>query len=171
MITQQIQDALNRQLNLELYGAYCYLSMAAYFHTLNLNGFASWMQVQAQEEMMHASKFFDFIVDRDGEVNLQEIKAPPKSWQTALEVFEYAFQQEKKISTEIHSLVDMSLEHRDHASNTFLQWFVTEQVEEEATISGLIDTLKLVGSDGNGLFLMNRDLAQRSFKNTEEGGE
>ncbi len=170
MITQRMQDALNGQLNLEFDGAYSYLSMSAHFHTLNLNGFANWMRVQAREELRHAMKFDDFIVDRDGEVDLQEVKAPPKKWETALDVFEDAFRQEQNVSAEIHGLVDLSLEHRDHATNTFLQWFVSEQVEEEAIISELVDTLKLVGSDGNGLFLLDRDLSQRSFGEDEEAG-
>ncbi len=167
MIRENMQDALNEQINHEFYSAYVYTAMSAYFSSKNLNGFANWMRVQAQEELQHAMRVYDFLVDRDGEIELQDIKCPPKSWDSPLAAFQKAKENETELSARINDLVDLSLEVRDHATNTFLQWFVSEQVEEEAAVNEIIDTLKLVGDDGNGLFLVDRDLAQRTLKPEE----
>ena len=161
MIKESVQAALNGQLNSELYASYYYLSMSAYFHAINLTGFASWMRTQAQEELMHAMKVYDFINDREGEVALTTIAAPKRQWDNSQAAFEDAYQHEKAVTAQIYDLVDLSLKERDHATNTFLQWFVTEQVEEEATASDIVNKLKLVGNDGNGLFILDRDLGTR----------
>jgi ferritin len=161
MIAPKMLDAMNEHLNVEFYSAYYYLSMSAYFHDTDLNGFGNWMRIQYQEELIHAGKFYDFINDRDGRVQLKPVAAPPHEWGNPLEVFEDALKHEQEVTQKIYELVDRSLEMRDHASNTFLQWFVTEQVEEEATASEIIQQLKLVGNDGNGLFLLDRELGQR----------
>ena len=161
MIKENVQTALNNQLNSELYASYYYLSMSAYFQAINLTGFASWMRAQAQEELMHAMKVYDFINDREGDVDLTSIAAPKRQWDNSLAAFEDAYRHEKAVTAQIYDLVDLSLTERDHATNTFLQWFVTEQVEEEATASDIVNKLKLVGSDGNGLFILDRDLGAR----------
>lgn len=163
MIKDKIVDSLNAQINLEYHSSYTYLAMSKYFLEQNLNGFATWMRVQAQEELMHAMKIFDFIDERDGTISFADIKKPRQEWDTPLNAFEDALQNEQAVSESIYDLVDLSLSERDHATNTFLQWFVSEQVEEESTIKEVIDTLKLVGNDGNGLFLLDRDLGQRMF--------
>ena len=171
MITPKMLEAMNEHLNVEYYSAYYYLSMSAYFHDSNLNGLGSWMRMQYQEELIHAGKFYDFINDRDGAVKLQQIAAPPNKWDSPLDVFQDALKHEQEVTQKIYDLVDLSLEMRDHASNTFLQWFVTEQVEEEATASEIIQQLKLVGNDGNGLFLLDRELGQRGPAAAEEGAD
>ncbi|MDA0745287.1 MAG: ferritin [bacterium] len=162
MLNKKIQAALNNQLNSEFFAAYYYLSMSTYFHSINLNGFADWMRTQAQEEMTHGMKIYDFINDREGQVQLQKIDAPDATWDHPLAAFQAAYEHEKEVTTQIYNLVDRSLEERDHATNTFLQWFVTEQVEEESMASDIVNKLKLVGNDGNGLFILDRDLGLRS---------
>lgn len=163
MISEKIQDAFNEQINAEIYSSYLYLSMAAYFDSINLNGFASWMRVQAQEELVHSMKFFDFINERGGAVVLKAIAGPPTRWESPLAAFQEAFKHEQKVSSLINNLVDLSLEERDHASNAFLQWFVTEQVEEEASADGVIQQLKLAGDQGGGLFMIDKEMAARTF--------
>ncbi len=161
MIAPRMLEAFNEHLNSEFFSAYYYLAMSAHFHDTDLNGFGTWMRMQYQEELAHAGKFYDFINDREGVVELRPIAAPPQKWESPLHAFEDALKHEQEVTQRIYGLVDLSLEMRDHASNTFLQWFVTEQVEEESTASEIIQQLKLVGNDGNGLFLMDRELGQR----------
>ncbi len=161
MISDKITSALNQQINLEYASAYTYLSMSSFFLAQNLHGFAHWLRIQAQEELLHGMKIYDFVSERDGVVQLSAIPAPPTKWGGPLAVFHDARENEKQVSESIYNLVDLSLKERDHATNNFLQWFVSEQVEEEAGVNKVIDTLKLVGTDGNGLFLIDRDLSQR----------
>ena len=163
MLKEKIETAFCEQINWELYSAYLYLSMSAYFLSINLNGFASWMRVQALEEVTHAMKFFDFINERSGRVTLLETKAPPKEWESPLAAFEDAYEHECFVSSRINDLVNMSLEEKDHASNNFLQWFVAEQVEEEASVDEVAQKLKIIGGDGGGLFMLDQELAQRTF--------
>ena len=163
MIGEKIETALNEQINWELYSAYLYLSMSAYFLSINLNGFASWMRVQALEEVTHAMKFFDFINERSGRVTLLETKAPPKEWESPLAAFEDAYEHECFVSSRINDLVNLSLDEKDHASNNFLQWFVGEQVEEEASVDEVAQKLKIIGGDGGGLFMLDQELGQRVF--------
>ena len=161
MLSAKIQKALNDQINAEFASAYIYLSMAACFTSVNLNGFAQWMRVQAQEEMGHGMRIYDFLNDREGEVRLKQVAAPPATWQSPLAAFENVYSHEQEVTSKIYAIVDLSLKERDHATNTAMQWFVTEQVEEEATASDIVKKLKLVGDDANGLFLMDRDLGTR----------
>ncbi|MGD0766575.1 MAG: ferritin [Dehalococcoidia bacterium] len=163
MISDGMQERLNKQLNAELYSAYLYLSMSAYFESLDMRGFANWMHVQAKEELTHAVKFFDFINSRNGRVILQAVDAPPTSWDSAQEVFEEVCGHEQKVTGLINALVSGSLQESDHATNSFLQWFVTEQVEEEASANAVLQSLRLVGKDGSGLLMLDRELAQRVF--------
>jgi len=167
IINTKITAALNAQLNMEYYSAYSYLAMSAYFLTENLNGFAHWMRVQAQEELTHGMKIYDFLDDREADIRLSTIDTPKQSWDSPLEVFEDTLAQEQKVSQSIYNIADLALSERDHATHTFLQWFITEQVEEEAIVKEVIDTLKLVGIKGNGLFLLDRDLAQRGLNGTD----
>lgn len=163
MLSEKMQEKLNSQLNAELYSAYLYLSMSAYFESLNLPGFANWMRVQAREELLHAEKFFDHINERDGRVTLRPVDGPPTDWDSPVAVFEEVYGHEKKVTGLINALVSASLQESDHATNTFLQWFVTEQVEEESSAQKVLQSLKLVGKDGAGLLMLDRELAQRVF--------
>jgi ferritin len=162
MLGQKMQDALNAQVNAEYYSSYLYLAMAAYFEAENLRGFANWMRVQAQEEHMHAMKFYNFILQRNGKVTLKAIEAPPATWESPLALFENAYKHEQHVTSLINGLVNLALAEADHASNTFLQWFVNEQVEEEANADAVIQDLKRVGNASPGLFLMDRELATRT---------
>lgn len=161
MLTEKMQKALNSQLNAELYSSYLYLAMHAYFKSVSLDGFANWMYYQAQEELMHSMKFYDFITQRNGKVQLMEVKAPPANWDSPLAVFEATLEHEQKVTGLINDLVDIALEQRDHATQIFLQWFVSEQVEEEESVSGVLEKLKLMGEAQGGLFMMDRELAKR----------
>ncbi|MEW6440689.1 MAG: ferritin [bacterium] len=163
MISQKMEAALNEQIKWELYSSYLYLSMSAHFTSVNLAGFANWMRVQAQEELVHAIKFYDFVHERNGKVVLQQVEAPPAEWKSPLAAFEDAFKHEQLVSKRINDLVDMAVKEKDHATNIFLQWFVTEQVEEESSANEVVQNLKLVRADSSGLFMLDRELAQRVF--------
>ncbi len=161
MICEKIQDAFNNQLNAELYSAYLYMSMSADFEDKNLKGFAAWMRVQAMEEFAHADKFYRFIIDRGGKVKLTAIDGPETEWATSLAVFEAVYAHERKVTGLIDDLVDLAASQRDHAAGIFLQWFVTEQVEEEASASGIVRKLQLIGESGNALLMLDRELGAR----------
>lgn len=163
MISEKISAAINNQINRELYSSYLYFSMAGYFDSTNLKGFAGWMRVQAMEELAHVKKFYDFLTSRGGRVILSEIKAPPTQWESPLSVFEDVLAHEQSVSALINGLVDLSIELKDHASTGFLQWFVTEQVEEEASADDVIQSLKLNANNPGGLFIVDKELAQRTF--------
>jgi ferritin len=158
-----MEKALNDQLNEELFSAYLYLSMSAHFSSINLNGMAGRMRIQAQEEMTHAMKFYDHIIERDGAVQLKQIKSPQASWKSTLDAFQAAYKHEQHISDRINKLVTQALGEDDHATNNFLQWFVAEQVEEEASALEIVDQLKLIGKDTSTLFMLDRELGSRTF--------
>jgi len=163
MLSERMQEALNGQLNAELYSAYLYLSMAAYYESLDLSGFANWMRVQAQEELAHAMKFYDYVNEREGRVILRPVEGPPTGWDSPRAPFEDAYRHEQKVTGMIGKLVDLALEERVHATHNFLQWFVAEQVEEEASANEVVQRLKLGGDSGYGLLMIDRELAQRVF--------
>ena len=163
MLSETMNKALNDQINAELYSAYLYYSMAAYFEGLSLKGFSHWMRVQAQEELSHAMKFYDFINQRGGRVNLLQIEAPPTQWNSPQAVFEATLEHEQKGTGLINELVELALAEHDHASNIFLQWFVSEQVEEEDSANDVVEKIKLVGDAKGGLFMLDRELGQRVF--------
>jgi len=160
---RKMEDALNKQINMEYYSAYLYFSMSAYFESINLKGFAGWMRVQGMEELTHTKRFYDFMIARGSRVILTEIAAPPTEWDSPLTAFEDALKHEQLVTSRINSHVDLSLELKDHATNSFLQWFVTEQVEEESSVDEVIQSLKLNENNPGGLFLIDKDLAQRTF--------
>ena len=162
MASERMLNALNEQIQEELFSAYLYLSMSADFETKNLKGFAHWMRLQAQEELIHALKFFDFIPEVNGEVTLLPIAQPQKSWETPLQAFEAAYEHEKHISAKINSLVKLALEESDFATKTtLLDWFVAEQVEEEATASEIVELLKMAGDSFQGISMLDQKLAGR----------
>lgn len=164
MIKQTVEDALNRQINRELYSSYLYLSMAAYFESINLKGFANWMRVQVQEENFHAMKMFDYVIGRGGRAKLLSIEAPPTEWDSPLKVFEHTYEHEKKVTGLINNLVKLSSSEEDYATYNMLQWYVTEQVEEESSASEILETLKMIGDDKTALLTLDRELTQRIFK-------
>jgi ferritin len=163
MLSEKMQAAMNNQINAELYSAYIYASMSAYFSEKNLNGFANWMRIQAQEEMTHAMKFYDFIIERRGRVLLAPIEGVPTEWDGPLAVFENALAHEQKITGMINDLVNLAKKEKDHAADSFLQWFVDEQVEEESNADEIVQQLKLMGDSGAALFMFDREMATRVF--------
>lgn len=163
MIDGKMEKAINEQINWEIYSSYLYLSMSAYFESVNLKGSANWMRAQAMEELAHFKKMYDFVLARGGRVTLSEIKGPPEEWKTPLAAFEDALTHEQEVTRRINNLADLSLELKDHASNSFLQWFVDEQVEEESSVDEVIQSLKLNTENPGGLFMVDKELAQRTF--------
>jgi ferritin len=160
---KKILKTLNDQINAEMFSSYLYLSMEAYFQSISLKGFAAWMRVQAQEEMMHGMKFYDFVNERGGKVTLEAIAKPETTWATPLAAFEAVLKHEEHVTSLINNLVDLAISEKDHASNNFLQWFVAEQVEEEASASEVVEKLKLVQDNPSGLFMVDAELGKRVF--------
>jgi len=169
MIKDSMIKALNHQINEELFSSYLYLAMAAQFDDMALGGFANWMRVQAQEEIFHAMKFFNYIAERGGRVELKAIEKPQKEWASVTEMFQAAYDHECHISECINKLVDLAIKERDYATQNMLQWFVEEQVEEEASADEILQKLKLVGESQGGMFMMDRELGARTF--TPETGD
>lgn len=169
MLNERIEEALNDQLKWELFSAYLYLSMCGYFYSIGLPGFANWMKVQALEELTHAGKFFSFLNERGGRVRLASVDAPAFNWDSPLAAFQEAYSHEQKVTARINSLVDLARQHRDHATEIFLQWFVTEQVEEESSALEVIQKLRLVGEHPASLFHLDRELAGRVFNIAASG--
>ncbi len=163
MLSEKMLKALNQQINAELYSSYLYLSMSAYFQSTNLGGFANWMRAQTQEELTHAMKIYDYVKERGNRVVLKQVEEPPSEWSSPLAAFQQAYQHEQKVTGMINKLVNLAVEESDHASNIFLQWFVSEQVEEEASADEVVQRLKLMGDAGGGMFMIDRELGQRTF--------
>ena len=162
-MNEKMSNALNEQINAEFYSSYLYVSMASYCKRLNLDGFVRWMEVQALEEVTHAMKFFSFVNERGGRVELKPIAGPPVSWDSPLAVFEGVYEHEVKVTGLIYDLVNLAMELKDHAAVNFLQWFVNEQVEEETSADSIVQKLRLIGSDGGGLYLLDQELGRRVF--------
>ena len=163
MINKKMQDAFNDQVAAEFYSSYLYLSMAAYLEDNDLPGMAHWMRIQYQEETFHAEKIFDYVIERDGRAEIKAWEAPPREWESALDVFEGAYKHEQKVTALINGLMDVAIEEKDHAAAIFLQWFVNEQVEEEASVKTVVQQLKMLGDSKAGLFQVDRELGQRVF--------
>ncbi len=161
-LSKPVQDAMNAQIQKELASAYLYLAMAAWFSEANLNGFAHWMRVQGREEMGHALKFFDYLHDRNGHVALEAIGKPAAKWASPLAAFEAARKHEESVSASIRDLYDLAVKEKDYASQALLQWFTVEQVEEEKTGRGIVDTLTMIGDNRAGLFMYDKELGRRT---------
>lgn len=161
MLSKKLQDALNEQLKHELYSAYLYLSMSAHFEAQNLRGFAHWMRVQSQEEVSHAMRIFDFINDRGGRVMLQAIDEPPTDFKSPFDIFQKALAHERKVTGMIHKLYELAVKENDYPAQVMLQWFIEEQVEEERSATEVVEQLKLIGDQGAGLFMLDRQLGER----------
>lgn len=158
----KMYTALNKQVNAEFASAYLYLSMAAYFESQNLKGFASWMRLQAKEEMGHGMKFYEFIEERRWPVTLLKIDAPTTNWSSPLAAFQMVFEHEQKVTQAINNLVVLAVDTKDYPSSSFLQWFIDEQVEEEANADHIVQKLILIGDDKVGLLLLDAELGKRA---------
>ena len=169
MLGKAVENAMNEQIRNELFSAYQYLSMAAYCESENLPGFAHWMRAQAREETEHAMKVYDFILDRSGRVVLQGIDGPLVKFGSPLEVFEKALEHERRVTAMINDLYGLAARENDYASQTFLQWFVTEQIEEEKNAGDVVETLRMIGDKSEALFLLDRELGQRQTKEQATG--
>ena len=163
MLTKKMEEALNKQINAEFYSAYLYLSMSAYFRHQNLNGFAHWMRIQTMEESTHALKLYDFVLERGGKVNLIKVEGIEAKWNNIIEVFEESLAHERKITKNINNLVDIGMKEKDNATLNMLQWFIKEQVEEEANVEEILQQLKLIKGEGQGILLIDRELKGRAF--------
>ncbi len=161
MINKSMQDAINDQINKELYSSYLYLSMAAYLEDRNLSGFAHWMRVQETEEREHAMKFYDFIVERGGRVILKAIEAPKTEWKSTLELAEEVAAHEAVVTASIHALYELALKEKDYSAQIMLQWFITEQVEEERNAAEIVSNLKLIEDRGTAILMLDHRLAKR----------
>ncbi len=163
MIDEKMQEALNEQVAAEFYSAYLYLSMSSYLDSIDLPGASNWMRVQYREEIEHGEKIFDYVMERDGRAVLKAFDAPPTEWRSALEVFEAAYAHEQKVTALLGNLLELARELKDHATEFFLQWFITEQVEEEASVKAIVQQLRLVEGSKNGHFMIDRELASRTY--------
>lgn len=160
-MSEKMLKALNEQLNRELYSAYLYFSMAAYFEDMNLEGFANWMKAQAEEELGHALRFYNYIYDRNGRVELKAVQEPPKEWDSPLAAFEAAYEHEQFITRHIHELAALAEEEKDYSTRAFLEWFINEQVEEEANVKKIVDKLKFAKDSPQVIFMLDQELGQR----------
>ncbi len=166
MLKEKMLNALNEQINAEQYSAFLYLSMSSWFHDKGLPGFANWMYIQYQEELTHANKLFNYVVERGEKPVLKAIDQMPVEWDGIIEIYEATLKHEQLITSLIDNLVDVAIEVRDHATQSFLQWFVDEQVEEEANVTEILDNLKLINGQGNGIFMLDREMRGRAFVDT-----
>ncbi|MDZ7392028.1 MAG: ferritin [candidate division KSB1 bacterium] len=161
MVSKKMEEALNRQVNREMYSAYLYLSMAAFSEHIGLKGFAHWFEAQAKEEMGHAMRFYRYVFDQGAKVTLEAIEKPPADFGSAQAMFEKTLEHEKAVTKMITDLMELAVAEKDHATQVFLHWFISEQVEEEAHAAEILGKLKFVGEHPNGLFMIDRELGAR----------
>ncbi|HOH97514.1 MAG TPA: ferritin [Candidatus Cloacimonadota bacterium] len=163
MISKKLEKAINEQINKELYSEYLYISMQAWFANQNLDGMATWMDAQGKEERFHAMKFFNYLIERGGKVALKPIDGPQVDFDNPLKAFSQAYKHEQLVTKSINDLMDLAIKENDHAAKSFLQWFVDEQVEEEASVDKIVAQLKMVGDNGHGIMMIDRELGQRVY--------
>ena len=161
MITKRMEDALNGQINKEFYSAYLYLSMSAYCNQLNLPGAEHWFRMQYDEEVIHMTKMFDYVMQHGGNAKLMQVDEPPHQFGTVVEAFETSLEHERFVTKSINELLDVAVEEKDHATRVFLQWYITEQVEEEANVEEIVQRLKLAGDNGGAIMMFDDKLSQR----------
>ena len=171
MIAAKVVDAINAQINAELYSGYMYLSMSAYCSDTGIPGAANWLRVQAMEEYTHADRLYRYLISRSARVTLTAIEGPPTEWKSLQHVFEATLEHEQKVTAMIDGLVNLASEEKDHATESFLQWFVDEQVEEEGSAQEVLDKVKLAGGPGPGLFMVDAELGRRVFTPPATGEE
>lgn len=163
MISKKLQDAINAQINKELYSEYLYISMQAWFANQNLDGLANWMDAQGKEERFHAMKFFNYVIERGGKVELQAIEQPAVDFGSPLKAFAASLKHEQFVTSSINDLMDLAIKEKDHASRGMLQWFVDEQVEEEASVEKIVHRLKMIGDNPHALYMLDSELGQRVY--------
>src|SRR3989339_350152 len=163
MIKKKIQEAINEQITREIYSSLLYLAMAGYYTRMNLTGFANWMRVQAKEEMDHAMKMFDFVLDRGGETKIGKIEAPKSSWKSPLDAFEASYKHEQYVTENINIIADLAISEKDHATNNLMQWFINEQVEEEAQVDEIVNKIKMMEGFPGGLIMLDAELKLRVY--------
>jgi ferritin len=163
MISKKMTEAINEQINRELFSEYLYISMQAWFADQSLDGMANWMDAQGKEERFHAMKFFNYLVERGARVKLKAIAEPTYEFENPMQAFQMALEHEKFISKSINELMDLAIKENDHATRSFLQWYVDEQVEEESSVDRIVNMLKMVGDRGHGIFMIDRELGKRVY--------
>ncbi len=163
MISKKLQNAINKQINKELYSEYLYLSMAAYLELIGLEGFANFFKVQVLEERFHTMKFFDYVNERGGRVILESIDRPQIEFKSPVEIFEIAYKHEQYVTKLINELMEVAIKENDHAAKSFLNWYIDEQVEEEASMDKILNQLKMIGGKGQGMLMLDKELAARTF--------
>jgi ferritin len=163
MISIKLTKAINEQINKELFSEYLYISMQAWFADQNLDGMAAWMDAQGKEERFHAMKFFNYLIERGGKVELKPIAGPTVEFDNPLKAFQMSLEHEQFITKSINELMDLAIKENDHATRSFLQWYVDEQVEEEASVDKIVNMLKMVGENGHGIMMIDRELGQRTY--------
>ena len=162
LLSEKVQAALNEQIKDELYAAYLYLAMSGYFKELNLEGFAHWFDLQRQEETNHGMKIFEYVYDRGARVELKPLPAPPKSFASPVDVAQQAFDHEREVTEKINDLYELALEAKDYQTQSLLQWFISEQIEEEKSALTVVERLKMVGDDAAALFILDREMGART---------
>lgn len=163
MICARLEEAINKQINAEFYSAYLYLSMSAYFEEINLPGFANWMRIQFEEEQFHALMFLDYLAERGGRVKLEAIEQPKQEWQNPIDVFEDTLTHERHVTQLINDIAEVAEQEKDRATRNKLIWFIDEQVEEESAAENILNQLKLIGGEGHGMLMLDREFAARVF--------
>ena len=163
MLSDKMSKALDKQINAEIYSAYLYLAMGAWSEAQGMDGFGNWFKIQAQEELAHAMRFYNYVYERGGRVTMSAIDAPQNEWESPLALFEATLEHEQKVTGLINGLVDLARSESDHATENMLQWFVAEQVEEEGTADRIRQKVAMVGTEGQGLYMLDAELAARVF--------
>lgn len=168
MLSEKMITELNKQINAEIYSGYLYLAMSAYFDENDLSGFAHWMRLQAEEELEHGMKIYDYVLRRGASITLEAIEKPETDWEDELEIVQSVLKHEEYVTSLINNLVDLALEEKDHATNNFLQWFVAEQVEEEENANYLVAKVKAAKDSGSTLFMLDQELAKRAPSSADD---
>ena len=164
MLSKEVEKAINNQIKNEYYSSYIYLSMAAYCESINMQGFAKWMRTQSDEEMKHAMRLFDYVIDRDGRVVLQSIPKPPLDFESLAKIFQQVLDHEREVTSMINKLYELAINDNDHATAVELQWFISEQVEEEKSAKDILEKLKLAGDDPSALLILDHQLSERAVE-------
>ena len=164
MLSKDVEKAINNQIKNEYYSSYIYLSMAAYCESINMQGFAKWMRTQSDEEMKHAMRLFDYVIDRDGRVVLQSIPKPPLDFESLAKIFQQVLDHEREVTSMINKLYELAINDNDHATAVELQWFISEQVEEEKSAKDILEKLKLAGDDPSALLILDHQLSERAVE-------
>ncbi|MBS3742236.1 MAG: ferritin [Candidatus Cloacimonetes bacterium] len=168
MISKNLEKAINEQINKELYSEYLYMAMAAYLDANDLDGFAHFFKMQGDEERFHAMKLYNFLDERGGRIILKAIEKPDHEFDSVIDIFEKAYKHEQYVTKLINNLMDLAIKENDHATKSMLDWFVDEQVEEEASMEHLLNKLKMIGGKGNGMLMLDKELGTRTFTPEEE---